>query len=333
MLAFRLGSDEVASTLKLAIQHEEDLVVSASAFVASHPHVRRGAFDRWVESVHAIQRYPELQNIGLVNYVPASDVGGVPGGDGGPPAAALRRRLGRSAGKRNRPAPACTRITALPSAGLARSPRSYVPAGLDYCVFAPALEGSRDSGEANFAPFSDGADDRLSPSRRRSIEGDVVPRTIAARRRNFVGWLGELLVPGVVLSRALAGPPERRGHVPLQRAPPARDVPERKGPASRADDVDQPAQRLDRADVRAAHHVGDPQRRLRADAPDRRRAPVPDVRAARDGARYESKAGARPRQREDPRALAPGAARHPHRPAESRARDRPRRTAHRAHVP
>ncbi len=71
-LSFHLASAEIASTLKLAIQHEEDLVVSASAFVISNPNASPADFDRWAESVHAMQRYPELQNIGLVALVPAS---------------------------------------------------------------------------------------------------------------------------------------------------------------------------------------------------------------------------------------------------------------------
>src|SRR5262249_3081813 len=37
--------------------------------------------------------------------------------------------------------------------------------------------------------------------------GGRVPATVAERRRAFVGWLGELLLPDVVLSRALDGHP------------------------------------------------------------------------------------------------------------------------------
>ncbi len=37
--------------------------------------------------------------------------------------------------------------------------------------------------------------------------GGVVPPTVAARRRAFIGWLGELLAPNVVLERALEGHP------------------------------------------------------------------------------------------------------------------------------
>lgn len=71
-LAFHLASAEIASTLKLAIQHEEDLVVSASAFITGNPNATPADFDRWTESVHAMQRYPELQNMGLVALVGAS---------------------------------------------------------------------------------------------------------------------------------------------------------------------------------------------------------------------------------------------------------------------
>ena len=62
-LAFHLSSTEVASTLTLAIQHEEDLIVSASAFVSANPHATPAAFDRWAASVRAMQRYPELAAI------------------------------------------------------------------------------------------------------------------------------------------------------------------------------------------------------------------------------------------------------------------------------
>src|SRR5437764_853853 len=71
-LACHLVSDEIASALKLSLQHEEDLVVGASAFFTGNPNASPADFDRWAESVHAMQRYPELQNIGLVALVPAS---------------------------------------------------------------------------------------------------------------------------------------------------------------------------------------------------------------------------------------------------------------------
>jgi len=71
-LAFHLASAEIAASVKQTIQHEEDLVVAAGAFVRGDPRATPAEFDRWTESVYAMQRYPELQNIGLVALVPAS---------------------------------------------------------------------------------------------------------------------------------------------------------------------------------------------------------------------------------------------------------------------
>ncbi|MHB8241280.1 MAG: hypothetical protein ACYDHN_04750 [Solirubrobacteraceae bacterium] len=71
-LASHLVSADVASSLKLAILHEEDLTASTSAFVAGNPNASAADFDRWIEAMHAMHRYPELQNIGLVTLVPAS---------------------------------------------------------------------------------------------------------------------------------------------------------------------------------------------------------------------------------------------------------------------
>jgi diguanylate cyclase (GGDEF)-like protein len=205
-LAFHLASAEIASTLKLAIQHEEDLGVSASAFVTGNPNASPAEFDRWTESVHAMRRYPELQNIGLVALVPASRL------------AAFKARIAinpvrplgpQSVGPKgalqvlppgNRPS-YCFAV-----AGLARSAATYIPAGLDYCALAPALIPGRESALALYAPFVDGNTTMLAVSTP-VYRGGVAPSTVPARRRAFLGWLGELLVPKVVLERALEGHP------------------------------------------------------------------------------------------------------------------------------
>ena len=91
-------------------------------------------------------------------------------------------------------------------AGLARNAANYLPAGLDYCAFAPALFATRDSGQALYGPFSDGTSTALgieTPVYR----GGTTPATVVARRRVFVGWLGERLEPQVILRRALEGHP------------------------------------------------------------------------------------------------------------------------------
>jgi diguanylate cyclase (GGDEF)-like protein len=203
-LAFHLASAEVASTLRLAIQHEEDLVISASAFITGTPHPSAAAFDRWAESVHAMRRYPELQNIGLVELVPAAQL----------PAFQARMKADpiRPFGPLSAPATGEVGVTpagsrpyyCLAATGLARNAASYLPVGLDYCALAPTLITARNTGVASYAPFTHMGATALG-IQTPVYRGGVPPATVAGRQRAFVGWLGELLLPGVVLQRALGG--------------------------------------------------------------------------------------------------------------------------------
>jgi diguanylate cyclase (GGDEF)-like protein len=205
-LGFHLSSAEIAATLKLAIQHEEDLVLTASAFVAWNSHVSPVEFDRWAQLVHAMQRYPELENIGLVSLVPRAQLRAFEahiaahpveplGPDTAPPRAPFQILP-----QGNRP------YYCFAVAGLSRDLRTYLPPGLDYCALASALTTSRDQGLSSYAPFINGQVTTLGVQTPVYSRG-VVPSTVAGRRRAFVGWLGELLVPDVVLQRALEGHP------------------------------------------------------------------------------------------------------------------------------
>ncbi|HYM55546.1 MAG TPA: EAL domain-containing protein [Solirubrobacteraceae bacterium] len=207
-LGFHLASAEIASTLELAIQHEEDLVVSGSAFAANDPSASPTAFDGWAESVHALRRYPELRNIGLVEVVPASRL----------PAFEARMRahpllaLGlHTPGPREafQVLPAGSRpFYCLATAGIASSLATYLPQGLDYCTLplAKSLLVARDTGQSSYAPVVQGNTTTLGVQTP-VYRGGTLPSTVAGRRRAFVGWLGELLIPQVVVGRALQGHP------------------------------------------------------------------------------------------------------------------------------
>ena len=53
-------TDVTLAHLKLAILHEQDLVVNAAAFMAANPHTTQAQFLAWSRSVRALARYPEL---------------------------------------------------------------------------------------------------------------------------------------------------------------------------------------------------------------------------------------------------------------------------------
>jgi len=205
-LASQVASNEIASTLKLAIQHEEDLVVSASAYVTGNPQATPADFDRWANSVQAMRRYPELQNIGLVKLVPASKLESFEHYLATHPVRPLGpHSVAPEEGFQVLP-PGRRPYYCFAVAGLARSTASYIPGGADYCSLAPELIGGRDSGEASYAPVVNGDSTTLGVSTP-VYRGGKVPATVAKRREAFVGWLGELLVPDVVLARALEGRP------------------------------------------------------------------------------------------------------------------------------
>jgi diguanylate cyclase (GGDEF)-like protein len=203
-LTFHLAASDITAKLQLAIQHEEDLVVSASAFVSGSAGVTPASFDHWAESVRAMQRYPELENIGLIELVPASRLAAFE--------ARLARRpvrpLGASGGIPRVP------FTILPAgkrpfycfavAGLARDLLTYLPPGIDYCAIESSLVGATLTGRASYAPFAAAGETNLG-IQTPVYRGGVVPAGVEARRREFVGWLGERIQPQVLLATALAG--------------------------------------------------------------------------------------------------------------------------------
>jgi diguanylate cyclase (GGDEF)-like protein len=205
-LSSHLASAEIASTLKLAIEHEEDLVVSASAFVSENPHVSAAEFDVWAESVHAMQRYRELQDIGLVQMVPASHLTAFQARMAAHPLRPLGpHSLGPVEGPQVLPAGARP-FYCLAVAGLSRNAKTYLPGGLDYCALAPSLVSTRETGLSSYAPFAAAGDSALAVETP-VYRGGATPATVAERRGAFLGWIGELLVPKVVLGRALEGHP------------------------------------------------------------------------------------------------------------------------------
>jgi len=236
-LAFHLTSTGIASTLKLAIQHEEDLAISASAFFAGDPEASPAEFDAWVKSVQALRRYPELDRLGLVALVPASELAAFEArvADHGVKPLGSVKTLGSAApgsvkqlgsvkpvgsvasvkplgslsaapgGGGLRIIPAGKRpYYCLSLAGLAKAPATYPPAGTDYCALTPGLLASRDSGLSIYAQASVGRTKALGVDTP-VYSGGAQPSTAAARMGAFVGWLREVLVPRVVLQRALRG--------------------------------------------------------------------------------------------------------------------------------
>ncbi|MDX6471282.1 MAG: hypothetical protein QOK22_98, partial [Gaiellaceae bacterium] len=192
------SSADVELHLRLAIQRENDLLVSASAFMATHPTASNSHFNEWVRAERAFARYPELVALGRIQIVDASD-------------------LARWAANARRSAPDGSFRVIPPGrhpfycfVDLATTPPSgtpAVPAGANLCAdpgLAAAAIAARDSGRGTYAPFTVGPTVALGVQLP-IYRGGGVPNTVAGRRAAFIGILGNSLKPHVILRTALDG--------------------------------------------------------------------------------------------------------------------------------
>ena len=201
--SFEESSAIVASTLQLAIQHQEDLVVNAGAFLGDED-VRQSPFSRWAAEVRLTERYPELTGIAGLVMVRDADL----------PAFAARAvadpagTLGPAgtfevvpAGKRP--------FYCLVAAAVATGAAEATPAGSDYCanpLVKSVLLEARDSGVGAYLPYeSEGT--RSLAIQTPIYRGGEVPATVDARREAFVAIVATQLDPEILLDRSLQGHP------------------------------------------------------------------------------------------------------------------------------
>src|ERR1019366_3401238 len=63
------SSTGIASTLKLAIQQESGLVISAQAFVVANPNASNAQFLSWIATMQVAKRFPEVNGLAYVAIV------------------------------------------------------------------------------------------------------------------------------------------------------------------------------------------------------------------------------------------------------------------------
>jgi diguanylate cyclase (GGDEF)-like protein len=197
------AATQIAAGLGLAIQREADVTTSTSAFVAQDPGLSQAQFVRWIVAEQVRQNYPELATVELVKIVPRSRLRAFE-----QQAVAPIRPAGAGAftvvPEGNRP------FYCLTSAAMAWGLlRARVSAWIDACALPgirPLALAARDTGTASYlaAPY---LGQNMLEVEAPVYRGGVVPTSVAGRRRAFVGWLGETILPNVVLASALRGHP------------------------------------------------------------------------------------------------------------------------------
>ncbi len=71
---FERSSAEVASTLQLAIAHQDDLVLNVGAYVIANPNASQADVVHWSEAADHMDRFPEVLGFGFVVIVPAAEL-------------------------------------------------------------------------------------------------------------------------------------------------------------------------------------------------------------------------------------------------------------------
>jgi diguanylate cyclase (GGDEF)-like protein len=191
------SSTAIASKLGLAIQHEQDLVVTAAAFIAGNPQLNQTQFEQAMSSIHAFERYPELQGIGKLVLVPASKL------------AAFAAQQVAAGGTFQLTPPGNRPYYCFTTLSQSRSgPPTFGGGGVDVCdtALGPRIMKARDSAQGAYLPYGTGKSAGLVLGTA-VYRGSLVPSTVQARRRAFVGWVGIEIVPAVVLDSALDGYP------------------------------------------------------------------------------------------------------------------------------
>jgi diguanylate cyclase (GGDEF)-like protein len=203
--AFLATSADVASTLDLAILHEQDLALGVSGFFVGSLDAPTSGFDTWVDSIGAFGRYPELMGIGEIELVPgaqlaAFDAGhtsatGAGGGPARPPGAF-------PAGQR----PQYCMLNVWTS----RGPLPF-PSNLDFCdtSIGTTLMSIAQSGQVGYAALEIGPVVDLAVGSPIYSTG-LVPPSMSSRRAALVGWTGAIVEPSVFMASTLRTYPHTR---------------------------------------------------------------------------------------------------------------------------
>jgi diguanylate cyclase (GGDEF)-like protein len=197
------SSVEISSALNLAIQHEQDLAISAGAYIVENPNASESSFIRWVNNVDAFQRYPEILAIAEVDVVHPSQLKAFAA------LAAIDATESKAPSQTFTLTPPGKRpFYCLVDVEQARRGLPEIPIGLDLCdsSLGPQLLQARDSGQPTYAPDSLGGPAAFAVGTPLYRNGSH-PNTVSARRAALIGFTGTEILPKTILTTALLGHP------------------------------------------------------------------------------------------------------------------------------
>ncbi len=201
---FTTSSRHLASTLELAIQHDDDLVVDAGGLL-SDPSLSQTPFERWASAARIYERYPEMEGLGVMEVVDHADLPAfaaeVVADPTGPLAADGTFEVVPPG---TRPF-YCLIKANVPTRAIADAP----PSGTDWCadpLVKLVVLTARDSGRGAYVPYPFEGQTWLA-IQTPIYDGGVTPATTSGRQQAFAGLVVTQLDPTVLLDRALRDNP------------------------------------------------------------------------------------------------------------------------------
>jgi len=192
------SSTGIASTLKLAIQQESSLVISAQAFVVANPNASNGEFLSWIATMQVAKRFPQVSGLGFNAIVrPAELPQFIARMNTDPPQSLASGQSYQVTPAGNRPY-YCLAAFAYLNGG------PSAPAGYDYCagpngvLFKAALSGGK------YLPYTVGKKTYLAVETPIYAAG-VTPAMSVSGTPSALGMVGLTTFPGFDLGQALKG--------------------------------------------------------------------------------------------------------------------------------
>lgn len=192
--SFEQNAIEVANRVKLALHQQADLVINTGALVASDPAQTQAQFTTWIDSARVADRYPEVLGLGLVVTVRAEALSTFVGLHTTADGTLVTGLVGdiEPAGERD--------TYCLSKLGFVRSADISPPAH-DWCA-GDALAVSANTAQTTSEPVV--VDGRTLLTVNVPVySGGIVPTSVGTRRKTFIGWVGTLSDPQVILANAL----------------------------------------------------------------------------------------------------------------------------------
>jgi len=191
--AFNATSQDVASSLKVSIQHVQDLIESTESFLIGNPDATKVQFNQWAARVGVLHRYGDVISVGIIDYVPLARLASFE--------AAQARRQGtpftlEPTGRRP--------FYCFATVGIDRTKSPIIPKDFDVCdnPLGTEITAVRTSGKSAVLPYTENGV-KVFGLETPEFSGGVVPRTVAQREAQFVDVIGVLLVPHTFLATAL----------------------------------------------------------------------------------------------------------------------------------